>query len=110
MKKLLMLLSLLMLVVAGCNKESKLIGRWKSPIVKGFEAEFKEDHTGATYAPVAGHAGSTPMMQSQFKWSLDKDGNIKIEEGKNAYLGKFEGKKLELEINDAKTVLEKIKK
>lgn len=111
MKKLLTLLSLSLLITAGCSSpESKLTGKWKSPAIKGFEAEFKADHTGATYSPIPGHAGSmTQTTQLPFKWSIDKDGVVKITEDKNTYTGKLVGKKLELLVNEGKTVLEKVK-
>ena len=110
MKRLLCLLPIIMLITVGCSKpEKKVLGRWKSPEVKGFEAEFKSDHTGATYTPMPGHAGTVQSAQTPFQWSIDKKGIIKVTEGKSVYVGKFIGKKLELEVNDAKTTLEKIK-
>ena|SRR6185369_4177426 len=111
MKKLLRWLPIFMLIAVGCSSpESKLTGRWKSPEVNGFEAEFKDDHTGATYTPMPGHAGTAQSAQIPFKWSIDKDGTVKVTEDKTVYVGKLKGKKLELEINDARVTLEKFKK
>ncbi len=110
MKRLLCLLPIIMLVTVGCSKpEKKLLGRWKSPEVKGFEAEFKSDHTGATYTPMPGHAGSVQSAPTPFAWSIDKKGAIKVSEGKTVYVGKIVGRKLEMEVNDARVTLEKIK-
>ena len=110
MKKLAGLLAIFMLIAIGCsNPESTLTGRWKSTEVKGFEAEFKADHTGATYTPIAGHAGAAKSTQTPFQWAVSKDGSVKITEGKTVYLGKLVAKKLELGVNGAKTVLVKTK-
>jgi hypothetical protein len=111
MKKSFGVLSMLMLVAMGCSSpDAKLAGRWQSPALKGFEAEFNADHTGATYSPMQGHAGTTTQTTKlPFSWSISKDGTIKITENKNTYTGKLSGKKLELVVNDAKTVLVKVK-
>src|SRR5689334_19908834 len=91
MKRLLTLLSIVMLIAIGCSKpESKLAGKWKSPEMKGFTAEFKKDHTGTTETPIPGHGGSesTATAKMPFKWSISNDGKIKISEDKTEYFGK----------------------
>jgi Flp pilus assembly pilin Flp len=111
MKRQLILAISAALIVFGCSKpETELAGKWTSPTVKGFVAEFNADHTGATTVAVPGHAGgiTTEMSKMPFKWEV-ADGKIKITEDKTVYYGKLTGKKLELEVNGAKTVLEKSK-
>jgi hypothetical protein len=101
-----------MLGTIGCsNPESKLTGKWKSPAVQGFIAEFNKDHTGSTSSAVQGHAGAiaTEINKLPFQWIISKDGKIKIKEDKTEYFGKLAGKKLELEVNGAIVVLEKAK-
>lgn len=96
----------------GCSKpETKLVGKWKNDEVKGFIAEFKKDHTGTTFTPIPGHAGmaTTETAKTPFKWTISADGTIKINEAKDAYSGKLDGNKLEIEVNGAKTILEKVK-
>ena|SRR5665647_89809 len=112
MKRLVSLLSIFMLFTIGCSKpETKIVGKWKSPTVQGFVAEFNKDNTGATSSVVQGHAGATApeMNKLPFKWTISKDGKIKINEDKTEYFGKLVGNKLELEVNGAKVVLEKVK-
>lgn len=112
MKRLICLFSIFMLFTIGCSKpETKIIGKWKSPTVQGFGAEFNKDHTGATSSAVQGHAGvvTTEMNKLAFQWTISKDGKIKINEDKTEYFGKLAGNKLELEINGAIVVLEKAK-
>src|ERR1035437_10127599 len=111
MKKLVSLLSTSMLFMIGCSKpETKLIGKWKSPAVQGFVAEFSKDNTGTTSTIEQGHAGSAaPEMKLPFKWTFSKDGKIKINEDKAEYFGTFIGNKLEMEVNGAKVILEKAK-
>jgi len=101
-----------MLIATGCSKpETKLIGNWKSTQIKGFSAEFNKDHTGTTYTPIPGHAGavSTETAKIPFKWTVSDNGTVKISEEKDSYVGKLSGKKLEIEVNGAKTILEKAK-
>ena len=110
MKRLIGLFSIFMLIAIGCSKpETKLVGNWKSTQINGFTAEFKQDHTGTTFTPVPGHAGQTSTQNIPFKWTISDDGKIKITEDKDTFLGKLSGSKLELEVNGAKTILEKIK-
>jgi hypothetical protein len=110
MKRALSLLFIFMLVAVGCGKpESKLAGKWKSPQMKGFDAEFNKDHTGTTGTPVPGHAGMTELAKTPFTWTISKDGKIKITEDKSEFYGKLAGSKLELEINGAIVILEKTK-
>jgi hypothetical protein len=106
------LMSMGMLVMVGCSSpENKLVGKWQSPEVKGFVAEFKKDHTGTTFSPVPGHAGvaSGQTIPTPFKWTVESDGKVKITEGTTTYFGKFAGKKLEFTIKGAISVLEKAK-
>jgi hypothetical protein len=101
-----------MLIATGCSKpETKLIGNWKSTQIKGFSAEFNKDHTGTTYTPIPGHAGaaSTETAKTPFKWTISSNGTVKISEDKESYVGNLAGKKLEIEVNGAKTILEKAK-
>jgi len=112
MKRTLCLITIFMLIAIGCSKpETKLIGNWKSTQIKGFSAEFNKDHTGTTYTPIPGHAGtaSTETAKTPFKWTVSNNGTIKISEDKDSYVGKLDGNKLEIEVNGAKTVLEKAK-
>jgi hypothetical protein len=110
MKKLTILLSIFLLAAIGCSKpESKLAGKWKSPTMQGFVAEFSKDHTGTTATPVPGHAGAMESAVRPFTWTVSKDGKIKITEDKTEFFGKLVGKKLELEINGAIVVLDKAK-
>jgi hypothetical protein len=110
MKKLTTLLSIFLLIAIGCGKpEAKLTGKWKSPTMQGFVAEFKKDHTGTTATPVPGHAGTTDSAVRPFTWTMSKDGKIKVTEDKTEFFGKLAGKKLELEINGAIVVLDKAK-
>ena len=112
MKRTLCLITIFMLLAFGCSKpETKLIGNWKSSEIKGFSAEFNKDHTGTTYTPIPGHAGtpSTETAKTPFKWTILDNGTIKISEDKDSYVGKLAGKKLEIEVNGAKTILEKAK-
>ena len=112
MKRSLCLSAIVMLIAIGCSKpETKLIGNWKSSEIKGFSAEFNKDHTGTTYTPIPGHAGtpSTETAKTPFKWTILDNGTIKISEDKDSYVGKLAGKKLEIEVNGAKTILEKAK-
>ncbi len=112
MKRLICLLSIVMLIAIGCSKpESKLAGRWKSEEMKGFVAEFNKDHTGTTETPIPGHGGSasTETAKTPFKWTLSKDGKIKISEGKTEYYGTLEGNKLVMDVNGAKVALDKAK-
>jgi len=112
MKKSVSLLSVLMLIAMGCSKpESKIVGIWKSPEVKGFSAEFKKDQTGTTFTPIPGHAGtaSTETAKTPFKWTVSKDGIITITEGKTTFAGKIKDNKLELDVNGAKSIMEKAK-
>jgi hypothetical protein len=112
MKRLVSLLFIFMLVMVGCGKpEKKLIGKWKSPTVQSFVAEFNKDNTGTTATVVQGHAGTTApeMNKVPFKWTISKDGKIKINEGKTEYFGALVGNTLEMEVNGAKVVLEKAK-
>ena len=111
MKKTILAL-LIVISVLGCSKpEAKLIGKWKSPTVEGFIAEFNQDHTGATSIAVKGHGGAmtTEMNKRPFKWEIGKDGVVKITEEKTAFYGKLSGEKLEVEVNGAKSVLDKSK-
>jgi hypothetical protein len=101
-----------MLFAIGCGSpESKIVGVWKSSASKGFSAEFKKDHTGVTVTPVPGHAGmaSNETSKIPFKWSVSKDGKITITEDASTYTGKIVKDKLEMEIGNAKTTLEKAK-
>lgn len=112
MKRLITLISIFMLCMVGCSKpETKLVGKWKSPAIQGFVAEFNKDHTGTTSSAVQGHAGTVApeMNKLPFKWTISKDGKIKINEDKTEYFGKLSGNKLELEVNGAIVVLEKAK-
>lgn len=112
MKKLTTLLSIFMLIAIGCGKpEAKLAGKWNSPTMKGFVAEFNKDHTGTTATPIPGHAGSmsTETAKTPFKWSISNDGKVKITEDKTEYFGKLNGNKLELDVNGAIVALEKAK-
>jgi hypothetical protein len=107
-----LLLSVVMLFLVGCSSpESKLSGKWASSEIKGFVAEFKNDHTGTTFTPVPGHAGaaSGQTVPTPFQWAIESDGKIKITEGATTFYGKFAGKKLELNVNGAMSVLEKVK-
>jgi hypothetical protein len=114
MKKLAGLAVLLMLVALGCSKgpESQLVGVWANPQMKDFSAEFKKDHTGVTSATppssIPGHPAPAPVM-TPFKWVVEKE-RIKITEGpNNVFYGKLVGKKLEIEVGGAKTILDKVK-
>ena len=112
MKRFVFLLSFFVLFMAGCsNPESKLIGKWKSPTVQGFVAEFNKDHTGSTSIVVIGHAGvkAPEMNKLPFQWTISKEGKIKINEGKTEYFGRLMGNQLEMEVNGAKVLLEKAK-
>jgi hypothetical protein len=112
MKLLISLFTIFMLFMIGCSKpETKLIGKWKSPTVRGFVAEFNKDNTGATSTVVQGHAGAAApeMDKMPFKWTISKDGKIKINEDKTEYFGALVGNTLEMEVNGAKVVLEKAK-
>ena len=112
MKRTLCLITIFMLIAIGCSKpETKLAGKWKSTEIKGFVAEFNKDHTGTTFTPIPGHAGavSTETAKKTFKWTISDNGTVKISEEKDSYVGKLDGKKLEIEVNGAKTVLEKAK-
>jgi len=98
--------------MSGCSKpKAEIIGKWKSTAVKGFVAEFNKDHTGSTSSAVEGHAGAvaTEVNKLPFKWSISKDGKIKINEDKTEFFGKLAENKLELEVNGAKVILEKAK-
>jgi hypothetical protein len=114
MKKFAGLAVLLMLVALGCSKglDSQLVGIWKNPEIKGFSAEFKKDHTGVTEATppssIPGHPAPAPV-KTPFKWVVEKE-RVKItEEPNNVFYGRLTGKKLEIDVNGAKTVLEKAK-
>jgi hypothetical protein len=112
MKRSLCLLSIFILAAIGCSKpESKLVGSWKSPAIKGFTAEFKKDHTGTTFTPIPGHAGaaSSETAKTPFKWTISNDGKITITEDKTSFVGKIKGNQLELDVNGAITILEKAK-
>jgi|GEM_PF-1048151 len=112
MKRSLCLFSIFILMALGCSKaETKLVGKWKSGEVNGFVAEFKKDHTGTTFSPIPGHAGmaSTETAKTPFTWTVSSDGTVKINEAKDAYSGKLAGNKLEIEVNGARTILEKAK-
>lgn len=112
MKSSMILLSIFMLCMIGCSKpETRLVGKWKSPTVQGFVAEFNKDNTGFTSTVVPGHAGkiAAEMNKLPFQWTISKDGKIKIKEDKAEYFGKLAGNKLELEVNGATVVLEKAK-
>ena len=112
MKRLVSLLFIFMLVMIGCSKpETKLIGRWKSPTVQGFVAEFNKDNTGTTATVLQGHAGTTApeMNKVPFKWTISKEGKIKINEDKTEFFGTLAGNTLEMEVNGAKVILEKAK-
>jgi hypothetical protein len=109
MKRVLSLLSILMLVAVGCSKpETKLPGKWESPTTKGFMAEFRNDHTGTTFSPDPNQPKGKPA-EIPFKWTLESDGRVKITEGKTTYFGKLNGKKLELDLGGATAVLQKAK-
>ncbi len=107
MKRVLSLLSMFMLLAVGCKSETTLAGKWESATVKGFVAEFKQDHTGTTYTPDPNHAEKS--AQIPFKWSIESDGMIKIKEGKTTYTGKLVGKNLVIDVNGEKSILEKAK-
>ena len=112
MKKSIILFSTFLLFMVGCSKQdAKLAGKWTSPSVKGFVAEFNNDHTGTTSVTVPGHTGAmaTNMNKLPFKWEMSADGKIKITEDKATYYGRFSGNTLELEVNGAKTTLERSK-
>ncbi len=112
MRWLIGLLSVCMLLAAGCSRpETKLVGKWTSPSLKGFVAEFNKDHTGATLLVGQGHAAAmtAELNKLPFKWTISNDGKIKITEDKTTYFGKLSGNKLELEINGAQVYLEKSK-
>lgn len=112
MKHVISLISIFMLLMLGCSKpEANLVGKWKSPTVQGFVAEFNKDHTGATSTVVIGHAGATApeMNKLPFQWTIAKDGKVKINENKTEFFGKLVGNKLEMEVNGTKVYLEKAK-
>jgi hypothetical protein len=111
MKRFISLLSIFMLLMIGCSKpETKLVGKWKSQALQGFVAEFNKDNTGTTSTVVQGHGGTTaPAMKVPFKWTISKDGKIKINEDKTEYFGALVGNTLEMEINGAKVILDKAK-
>jgi len=132
MKRSLCLLSVIMLLAVGCSKtetkatgsavmkssssaatkptggaEKTLIGKWNDPAAKGFVAEFKNDHTGTTVTSNPADPKQTAVIP--FKWSIESDGKVKIIEGKKPIFAKIIDKKLEIDFDGAKTVLEKAK-
>jgi len=137
MKRVLILLSIVMLMTLGCRKtdtksagkpvtkpisssaqaavkmspadqEKTLIGTWNSPTSKGFVAEFKNDHKGATITTDPANSAAPPAV-IPFTWTVEKDGTVKITEGKKTITGKLAGTKLEVDLGGAKSVLEKAK-
>ena len=130
MKRVLIFLSIFTLTAFGCKKpetttsgsavmkpassakakpsgttEKMVVGKWNNPAIKGFVAEFKNDHTGTTIS--ANPKNPKQTAELPFKWALEKDGRVKITEGKTSYFGSFVGNKLEVDVKGTKSILEK---
>lgn len=71
-----------LLFILGCSKsESNVFGVWKGDNLK---MEFFDDHTGMLM-PVQGTLDDG-RNSSKFKWTLLKDGKVKIDTGRDDFI------------------------